>query len=320
MALIKAKIIAIGSALGEIEVSNEYFNHLDTSDEWIKTRTGISKRHFVKKQGLTDLAAQALNNLFAKTNINTEQIDVLIVATTTADNSFPSCATRLHGIFNMKPTCLAFDINAACNGFVYGMKLASMFLKEQKYVCIVGADIMSKLINPDDRTTAVLFGDGAGAILFAKTDEEIGFLSDDFGTDGSKHNLLYTASEIENVDIKKSPQFIHMKGQEVFKNAVIHMSDSLKNSVSNANLKIEDIDLLIPHQANIRIIDAICNQLNMDHNKVIKTVNIHSNTSAASIPLALDCAQEQFADSKYIAFCGMGAGLTWGSIVMKLKP
>lgn len=316
---IKAKITGVGGALGSKLVNNEHLiTNLDTTDTWIQTRTGIKQRYFVSNEGLTDLAFQALSNALDQANMQAENIDVIIVATTTSDNAFPSCAVRLHGLFNMKSTCLAFDVGAACNGFIYGLKLAKMFLSQPNinHVALIGADVMSRLIDLEDRTTAILFGDGAGAVILSATDENIGFLSEDFGADGTKYDLLYTTNKSTN----STQQFITMQGQEVFKDAVVQMSDSLKKSIAQAGLHLEDINLLIPHQANIRIIEAIQNRLNMDANKIIKTVSMHSNTSAASIPLALDYAKQigKLDKNQYIAFCGMGAGLTWGSVVMKI--
>lgn len=312
MNLTKAQIAGFGACVGKRRVSNDFFEQtLETNDEWIQTRTGIQQRHFVENETLADLSYVALKEALESNNSDGSDIDVVLVATTTPDAAFPSCAATLHGRLKLPLTSLALDIGAACNGFIYGLKLTEMFLQQPniKKVAVIGADIMSKLIDFHDRSTAVLFGDGAGAVIFEKTTEEIGFMSDDFGTDGSKGHLLYT------------DPCIKMSGQEVFANAVRNMSHSLRNSIQKAGLQKEQIDLLIPHQANIRIINSLQRQLGINDEQVVKTVAQHSNTSAASIPLALyqTHLDGRLAKAKHIAFCGIGAGLTWGSVIMKIR-
>lgn len=316
---VKAQIKGFGSALPNQPVYNDYFeNYLDTSDEWIQTRSGIECRYLVKEQTLTDLASIALEQALKTANLESTDIDLIIVATTTSDQAFPSCATKLHGIFKMKPTAKAFDIGAACNGFVYCLDLARLFMKEEgiKNVAIIGADIMSHLLDKNDRSTVVLFGDGASCLILSSTDEEVGFVSEDFGTDGTGSDLLYVDGGYQsNKDWK-----ICMNGREIFVKAIKCMCDSLQKSIKKAGLETSDIDLLIPHQANIRIIDYIQEVMGLSDNKVMKTIVKQGNTSAASIPLATCAAWEQglLTPGKHIAFCGFGAGLSWGSIIMKI--
>lgn len=329
MPIIKAKLIGLGGNLGNQIITNDYYaQYLDTSDEWIQQRTGIKQRHIIDHtQSLTTLASTAFQNAITDANISPQDIDVLLIATTTHDQAFPSCATAVHNQLHLKQECLALDIAAACNGFIYALKLASLFIQEGKTVAIIGADTMSKIVDKNDRSTVVLFGDGAGCMIWSPfishthstpsttshstLDTITGFMSFDFGTDGSKQNCLYT----QRNPLTHQTQ-IHMQGQEVFINAVRLMSSSIQNSLTLANITANQLNLLIPHQANIRILHSIQQRLNLQDNQIAITVAHHANTSAASIPLAALEHRNQL--TGYIAFCGVGSGLSWGSCILKL--
>ena len=266
---------------------------VDTSDEWIRDRTGISERHIAADDEFTvDLAEQAARNAIDAAAIAVEDIDLIIVATTTPDRVFPSTACLLQQRLNIHG-CAAFDIQAVCTGFVYGLGVANQFFKAGTSRCalVVGAETLSRIIDWKDRNTCVLFGDGAGAVVL-QADDEAGILSSHLHADGRYENLLTVPYGVStgSSQILEGSGGITMKGNEVFKMAVNTLGRIVDETLQHNNMQKSDIDWLVPHQANIRIINATAKKLSMSLDRVVVTVDKHGNTSAASVPLALDTA------------------------------
>ena len=318
----------VGSYLPKNKFSNEDLSQfIDTSDEWITKRSGIKSRHFVSKNELTsDLATNAALKAIKMSELNINDIDLIIVATTTPDNTFPSTATRVQQKLGAKG--IAFDVQAVCAGFVFALSVASSMMKDNhsKNCIVIGADSMSKLLNWEDRTTSVLFGDGAGAVVLQKEEnldkkfDGWGILSNVIHSDGNFYNLLCTNS---GVSLNQKVGFIEMVGKEVFKHAVAKLCSSFQEALDLCNKNISHIDWLIPHQANQRILSAVSDKLKIKNEKVISTVEIHGNTSAASIPLALDVAiaSKKVKNGNIIGLQAIGGGLSWGSSIIKFgKP
>ena len=317
-----------GSYLPIKRISNEDISKMvDTSDEWIQKRSGIKFRHFVDKGELTsDMATKAAMKVIQNSNINSKDIDLIIVATTTPDLTFPATAVKVQK--NLNINAIAFDVQAVCAGFVYALSVGVSMLKDGygDKCLVIGADSMSKILDWKDRTTSVLFGDGAGAVLLEKIESDNssqfnwGVLSNVIHTDGNFHDILYTDG---GVGKSQTSGYIKMKGKDVFKHAVEKLSNSFIEALNKANLSTSDIDWLIPHQANQRIINAVGEKLGFNKNKIISTVYYHGNTSAASIPLALDHAinKKMVKNGDFIGLQAIGGGLSWGSSVIKYgKP
>ena len=318
----------VGSYLPKNKFSNEDLSQfIDTSDEWITKRSGIKSRHFVSKNELTsDLATNAALKAIKMSELNINDIDLIIVATTTPDNTFPSTATRVQQKLGAKG--IAFDVQAVCAGFVFALSVASSMMKDNhsKNCIVIGADSMSKLLNWEDRTTSVLFGDGAGAVVLQKEEnldkkfDGWGILSNVIHSDGNFYNLLCTNS---GVSLNQKVGFIEMVGKEIFKHAVEKLCSSFQEALDLCNKDISHIDWLIPHQANQRILSAVSDKLKIKNEKVISTVEFHGNTSAASIPLALDVAiaSKKVKNGNIIGLQAIGGGLSWGSSIIKFgKP
>jgi len=320
MKKIHSKISATGSYLPKkILLNAELAKTVDTSDEWIMDRTGIKQRHVVSEGELTsDIAAHAALKTLEKAEKKAEEIDLIIVATTTPDLTFPATATTVQakiGAIN----AFAFDIQAVCSGFVYALATADNFIKsgQVKNALVIGAETLSRIVNWKDRNTCVLFGDGAGAVLLEATSEEnCGIIASDLHSDGTLNSLLKTTG---GPSLNQQTGFIEMAGKEVFKHAVEKMSKSVLSVLKKAGLTSKDIDLLVPHQANARILNAVAARLEIPEEKVVLTVQDHANTSAASIPLALDYANSQGRIKKgdVIVLEALGGGLTWGSVVLR---
>lgn len=317
---IKSKITATGSYLPEKFLTNlDLEKMVETSNEWIVERTGISKRHIAAENQLTsDISFEAVKNLLASCDTKIEEIDMIIVATTTPDLTFPACATTLQAKLGAK-NAFAFDVQAVCSGFVFAMNCADNFIRsgQVKKALVVGAEILSRIVDWSDRNTCVLFGDGAGAVLLEATQEEnCGILACDLHSDGNLNNILKTSGGVAS---NQKSGFIEMAGKEVFKHAVEKMTKSVLSALEKAGLSVADIDLLVPHQANLRILNSVATRLNLPEEKVILTVQDHANTSAASIPLALDFANRNNRIKKgdVVVLEALGGGLTWGSIVLR---
>lgn len=320
-------ILGIGAYVPDKILTNQDLERIvDTSDQWITERTGIKERHIAApEQATSDLAYMAAKMALQDANVAPEEIDLIILGTATADHIFPSCACEVQA----KLGCVnagAFDLVAGCSGFVYNLIVASQMLQggHFKKILIIGAETLSRIINWEDRNTCVLFGDGAGAAVIGEVEEGYGVLGLDMGADGRGGPYLIqpaggsrmpatpeTASAHEHT--------IHMNGPEVFKFAIQIMGKTAKRALANANLQPEDLDMLFPHQANMRIITSAAKRLKLPMDKVWVNVNKYANTSAASIPIALTEAQRagKLTKGMNIILDGFGAGLTWGAVVLK---
>lgn len=311
--MIYSKLIATGSYLPEKLVTNlELDPSLETNDEWITSRTGIKQRYIAADEQVTsDLAMEAIRN----TGIDLKTLDGIIVATTTPDLIFPSTAINVQNKLGIH-TGFAFDLNAVCAGFVYALAVADGLIKNKtaRRIAVVGAETMSRVLDWKDRATCVLFGDGAGAFILESSSEQ-GIIDCSLDADSSKNCILKVSGGISsgNLDAK-----VEMNGKEVFKTAVDSMSSSLKNILEKNG--ISEVDWVLPHQANQRILSAVAARLNFPEDKVISTVGIHANTSAASIPLAFDDYSKagKIKAGQTIAISGIGAGMTWGSVILRV--
>lgn len=316
-----AKIIGTGSYLPEKILKNtDLVKYFDTSDEWIVSRTGIKQRHIAKDdQSCTDLAEQAALNALNDANISSQDIDLIIVATTTPEHIFPSVAVKLQNRINAG-NIPAFDIQAACSGFIYALTIAEQFIKTGQYrtVLVVGAEVFSHLIDWRDRSTAVLFGDGAGAVI-VQASKEKGIIGSILSSDGKYSQLLWASkgSGCAPCNNDYSP-YITMQGREVFKVAVQSLSNLVNQLLDKCQMQADQIDFLVPHQANLRIIKATAQHLNLSMDKVIVTVDKHANTSAASIPLALDYGirSGQIKKGQNLLLEAFGGGFTWGGLIL----
>lgn len=318
----------VGSYLPKKKYSNEDLSKfVNTSDEWITKRSGIKFRHFVSDDETTsDMAVNAALNAITNSQIKKEDIDLIIVATTTPDNTFPATATLVQKKLGVN--AVSFDVQAVCAGFVFALSVAKSMMIDNNYTncLVVGADSMSKLLNWNDRTTSVLFGDGAGAVILQKFDcidrklDDWGILSNVIHSDGNLYDLLKTDG---GVAFNQMTGYIEMSGREVFKHAIDKLSSSLEEALSLSNKEINQLDWLVPHQANQRIILGVADRLKINLQKIISTVKDHGNTSAASIPLALDYASsnKKVKNGDLIGLQAIGGGLSWGASVIRMgKP
>lgn len=305
-----AGILGIGRCLPEKIMTNfELEQRLDTSDEWIRTMTGIEERRIAENdQDTSHMAREAAQKAIEDAGIDPAEIGLILVATVTGDQPFPSMSTVIQqeiGAVN----AAAMDISAACAGFMYGVVTAKQFIDSDvyKYVLVVGVEKLSKITDWEDRNTAVLFGDGAGAAVLGKVSEGRGILSFELGADGSGGKHLY------------QDDYLRMNGREVFKFAVRQMGESAVNVIEKAGLNKGDVDFLIPHQANIRIMEASRQRLELPVEKMSKTIHKYGNTSAASIPISLveDVEEGRIKDDDLLVMVGFGGGLTWGAIAMR---
>lgn len=316
----KAKIIATGSYLPNKILTNfDLEKMVETSDDWIVERTGIKQRHIADDNELTtDLAYNASKQAIENSNISKDDIELIVFATTTPDKTFPSSATILQNKLGISSKCFAFDVQAVCCGFIYALNIANNFIKtgQVKTALVIGAETISRIVDWTDRNTCVLFGDGAGAVILQATEEDKGILNCKMHSDGQYGSLLDTSG---GVSLNQKSGLIHMEGREIFKLAVNKMSDCVFENLQECGLTADDISLLVPHQANKRIIDGVGRKLGLPAEKVILTVQDHANTSAASVPLALDYAlkNNKIKDNDIIVLEALGGGLTWGSIIIK---
>ncbi len=316
----KAKIIATGSYLPNKILTNfDLEKMVETSDDWIVERTGIKQRHIAGDNELTtDLAYNASKQAIENSNINKDDIELIVFATTTPDKTFPSSATILQNKLGISSKCFAFDVQAVCCGFIYALNIANNFIRtgQVKTALVIGAETISRIVDWTDRNTCVLFGDGAGAVILQATEEDKGILNCKMHSDGQYGPLLDTSG---GVSLNQKSGLIHMEGREIFKLAVNKMSDCVFENLQECGLTADDISLLVPHQANKRIIDGVGRKLGLPAEKVILTVQDHANTSAASVPLALDYAlkNNKIKDNDIIVLEALGGGLTWGSIIIK---
>jgi len=313
-------IKGIGGFLPEKIMTNiDLAKVVETNDEWIQTRTGIKQRHIAEKEVYaSDLGAKAAEFALKDAGIQASEIDAVIVATTTPDLTFPSTATIIQSKIGAK-NAFAFDVQAVCSGFIYALTIADALIKNNnvKNVLVIGTETMSKIVNWEDRATCVLFGDGAGAVILSgSNDNTKGIIASDLRSDGDYLEILRTTASFYQ---DKGSNYLTMKGTEVFKHAVEKMSSSVSKCLNKANLSIGDVDVFVPHQANIRIINSVGEKLGIDDSKVIKTVDLHANTSAATIPLALDHAKKagMLKSNQNILMTAIGGGLAWGSLIIR---
>ncbi len=316
-----ARIIATGSYLPKRILSNQdLMTMVDTSDEWIKDRTGVERRHIIDANETTlDMAYMAAIDTIANANIDLNDIDMIIVATISNNAIFPSCACLLQKKLGLKNPIPAFDINAACSGFLYALATANAYIKSQaaNTILVIGVEAVSNFVDYTDRNTCILFGDGAGGVIVQK-DANTGILAIKINADGDGAKYLNADAYIKNKQIIGNP-YIYMDGKQVFKIAIKQLINTVNEILSVTNYTPQDIDWLIPHQANIRIIEATAKHLNIPMSKVIMTIHKHGNTSAASVPLALHDAvlNNKIQKNDLLLLEGFGAGFTWGSALIR---
>ncbi|TNC52743.1 ketoacyl-ACP synthase III [Rubellimicrobium rubrum] len=320
---IRATVTGIGHYLPERVVPNAEFEAtLDTSDEWIRERTGIERRHFAAPgQTTSDMGARAALAALAMAGRDASEVDAIIVATSTPDLTFPSAATMIQKAIGMTGG-FAFDLQAVCAGFVYALTTANalMLAGQAKRVLVIGSETFSKILDWTDRTTCVLFGDGAGAVLIEAVETEgaasdRGVLATDLHSDGSFKDLLYVDGGIST----GAQGMLRMEGKEVFRHAVGKLAQTAETALERAGLSGEDVDWIVPHQANLRIIKATAQKMGVPMDRVVVTVQDHGNTSAASIPLALSVGVErgQIKRGDLLVMEAIGGGLAWGSVVLR---
>ena len=316
---LRSVILSTGAYLPEKVLSNADLEKMvDTTDEWITQRSGIKSRHIAADEQTTaDLAITAAKDALERGSVDPASIDGVIVATTTPDQTFPSVAVKVQAALGL-PVGMAFDVQAVCTGFVYALATANNFITagQAKRILVIGAEKMSSIVDWEDRTTCVLFADGAGAVVLDAQDGEQGVLSTHLYANGELRDLLYTDGGPSSTG---QAGHVVMHGREVFKHAVTYMADAVNEALQENNVSASDIDWLVPHQANIRIIEATAKKLDMPMEKVVVTVDHHGNTSAASIPLALHEAviDGRIKRDQLILLEAMGGGLTWGSALVK---
>ncbi len=326
MTKIRAAITGVQGYVPDYVLNNEELSTMvETSDEWIMQRIGIRERRILREEGkaTSDLGARAVKGLLKKTNTDPKDIDLIICATITADMHFPSTANLIAhkaGLVNS----WGFDLSAACSGFVFGLESATNFIESGRYkkVILVGADMMSAITDYSDRTTCPLFGDGASAVLLEPTTEEFGVMDHIFGVDGSGAKHLYMKaggslrpSSHETIDNKE--HFVYQEGQAVFKVAVQKMADVSVEIMDRNNMKSEDIAWFVPHQANMRIIEAVARRMGLEKEKVMINIERFGNTTAATIPLCLWEWEPKLKKGDNIVLSAFGGGFTWGSIYLK---
>jgi len=316
-----SRIVGTGSYLPARSVSNaELQTRIETSDEWIVSRTGIESRHVAAEGEMTsDLALQASLRAMEAAAVTADEIDLIVVATTTPDMVMPSTACLLQAKLGVKQGA-AFDVQAVCTGFIYALALADKQVASGAHKCalVVGAEVFSRLLDWTDRRTCVLFGDGAGAVVLKPSDEP-GIYSSHLHADGSLSHILQVDGGIANGVLRGNP-FVQMDGQAVYRTAVRVLAECAHEALNHSGKTVADIDWLVPHQANIRILNTTADKLGLPMSKVVTTVSRQGNTSAASVPLALDAARRdgRIQPGQHVLLVGVGAGMTWGSVLLRL--
>ncbi len=319
--MIRSRIVGTGSYLPPRVVTNdELAKRLDTSDAWIQERTGIRQRHIAEQsQASSDLAFEASRRALDAAGLRAADIDLIIVATSTPDFIFPSTACLLQAKLGVKG-CAAFDVQAVCSGFIYGLATADNFIRAgaHKHALVVGAEVFSRILDWDDRATAVLFGDGAGAVVLS-AGEQPGVHASVLHADGSQVGILSVPGNVCGGHIIGSP-FLQMQGKEVFKLAVKVLDESAREVAAAAGIQLGDVDWLIPHQANVRILEATAKRMGLPRERLVVTVDHHANTSAASVPLALDefVRAGKIKTGHKVMLQGVGGGFTWGASLVTM--
>ena len=316
---LRSVVKGTGSALPERRVDNaELAERVETSDEWIVERTGIRSRYIASDGETTaTLAVEACRKALEAAGLGPEDIGLIVLATATPDQTFPSSATKVQALLGI-PDCIAFDVHAVCTGFLYALTVADSMLRSgsAKRALVIGSETFSRILDWEDRTTCVLFGDGAGALVLEAEEGESGILSTSLHADGRHNGLLFVDGGPSTTGTVGK---LRMKGREVFRHAVVNLADVLKEVLASAKLTAEDVDWVVPHQANARILDATARKLGLPPEKVIVTVDRHANTSAASVPLALDVAVRdgRIKRGDLLVLEAMGGGFTWGAAALR---
>ncbi len=326
MAKTTAAITAVGAYVPDYVLTNKILEKMvDTSDEWITSRTGIKERRILKAEGegTSYLAIKSVENLLKKSKLNPKDIDLLIVASTTPD--MPVAATAVHVATEVGATnAFAYDLQAACSGFLYGMSTAAAYIESGRYkkIILIGADKMSSIIDYTDRTTSIIFGDGAGAVLFEPNTENLGVQDEYLRSDSvGRHFLKVDAGgsilPASEETIKNNLHVVKQEGKQVFKYAVTNMADVSELIMKRNNLSHDDVDWLLAHQANKRIIDATANRMGINQEKVLMNIQKYGNTTSATLPLLLSDFENKFKKGDNLIFAAFGGGFTWGSIYLK---
>jgi 3-oxoacyl-[acyl-carrier-protein] synthase III len=316
---VRSVIAGVGSALPKRRVDNEELaKQVDTSDQWIVDRTGIRSRYIAAEGETTaSLATDAARAALADAGIAASEVDLIVLATATPDQTFPSSATKVQAALGIND-CVAFDVHAVCTGFLYALTVADAMIRagSGRTALVIGAETFSRILDWEDRTTCVLFGDGAGALVLRAEDGERGILATRLHADGRHNDLLFVDGGPSTTGTVGK---LRMKGREVFRHAVVNLADVLREVLSAAELESDDVDWVVPHQANARILEATAKKLNLPSEKVVVTVDRHANTSAASVPLALDAAVNdgRIKRGDIIVLEAMGGGFTWGAAVLR---
>lgn len=320
---IRSVILGSGSALPANCVTNaDLAERVDTSDEWIVERTGIRQRYIAGEGETTaSLATDAARAALEDAGIEASSIDLIVLATATPDNTFPATATKVQDALGCNGG-VAFDVAAVCSGFLYALTTADSMLRTgmAKRALVIGAETFSRILDWEDRTTCVLFGDGAGAVVLEAQDAQAtraGILASKLHADGAQHDLLYVDGGPSST---QTVGHLRMKGREVFRHAVVNLAEVLREVIEDAGEPVEEIDWVVPHQANKRILDATAKKLGISEDKVVVTVDRHANTSAASVPLAFDVARKdgRIKPGQLVMFEAMGGGFTWGASLVRL--
>lgn len=327
MTRVTAAITAVGKYVPEYVLSNQILETMvDTSDEWITTRTGIKERRILKKEegeGTSYMAIKAAQDLIAKKNLNPEEIDLLILASATPDMPVASTgvfvATKIGAV-----NAFAYDLQAACSSFLYAMSTAASYIESGRYkkVLVIGADKMSSIIDYEDRATCIIFGDGAGAVLFEPNEEGLGLQDEYLRSDGAGRDFLKIEAggsilPTSEETVKNKQHFVHQDGKTVFKHAVAGMADVAEKIMVRNQLTKENVNWLVPHQANKRIIDATAHRMGLDDNKVLINIHKYGNTTSATLPLLLNDYEKQIKKGDNLIFASFGGGFTWGAIYLK---
>ncbi|MDC0870848.1 ketoacyl-ACP synthase III [Flavobacteriaceae bacterium] len=326
MSRITAAITAVGKYLPDYVLTNKELETLvETNDDWITTRTGIKERRILKEpnQGTSFMAIRAAQNLLRKSKINPEDIDMVIVATATPD--LPVASTAVYTATEIGATnAFAYDLQAACSSFLYGMSTAASYIESGRYkkVLLIGADKMSSIIDYSDRATCIIFGDGAGAALFEPNSDGLGLQDEYLRSDGSGREFLKIEAggsilPPSESTLKNGQHFVHQEGKTVFKFAVSNMADVAEKMLLRNNLSHDDINWLVPHQANKRIIEATAKRVNLDSSKVMMNIHKYGNTTSATLPLLLADYENQLKKGDNLIFAAFGGGFTWGAIYLK---
>ena len=316
---LRSTIAGVGSALPERRVDNaELAETVDTSDQWIVERTGIRSRYLAGEGETTaSLATDAARRALDDAGMDASEIDLIVLATATPDQTFPSSATKVQAALGI-PDCIAFDVHAVCTGFLYALSVADSMLRSgnARHALVIGSETFSRILDWEDRTTCVLFGDGAGALVLRAEDGESGILATKLHADGRHNDLLFVDGGPSTTGTVGK---LRMKGREVFRHAVVNLADVLGEVLGAAGLSADEVDWVVPHQANARILDATAKKLALPPEKVIVTVDRHANTSAASVPLAFDAAVRdgRIKRGDIVVLEAMGGGFTWGAAVLR---